>query len=348
MTAVAYQRRALIEVPTVPYPPFTPDFHQEKWSNYPSLTQKTKSHNQCVFKALCDINLIAHYLSRSLFEEKKRKFDADFVAKTEEVYTRLRKWHEELPDCLAITNAPPHVLSVQFVLDPVGMMAWLTNIISLKYHTMVQTIFGLLKDLPEAEDRQSEIEWVHETRQRARKICVEAAKENGRLIDLHRSLWGHGQMPPVNIHWVTVSMFTLLDHLDEEPSREALVALSVAAKAFSHRWSLGKGMLRLIQVTSKQMGVVLPPETDALFTDFESRFWSSADRKVFSSQYPNFATSMKHGEMDDIELDSYLAKFDELYIADDEEEKSIPESHIGSEEELKDDFEAGEFDAEDN
>lgn len=128
-------------------------------------------------------------------------------------------------------------------------------------------------------------------------------------------------MPQANVHWITVSMFTLLDYLEEDKSRDAFVSLSVAAKAFSHRWSLGKGILRLFQVTSKQMEVKLPPETDALFTDFEIN-WSPEDRKVLSSQYPNFAKSVKQGQVDDIELDMFLAKFDDLFLAPDPETSS--------------------------
>lgn len=203
----------------------------------------------------------------------------------------------------------------------------------MKYHTIIQTIFGVLKGLPKDEKDDEDGTWARETRQRAQERCVESARASARLIDIHRELWGLDQMTPVNIHWVTVSMFTLLEHLGEEANREALVSLSGAAKAFSHRWELGKGMLRLFQVTAKQMEVTLPAETDAIFTDFETRFWSSADRKVFSSQYPNFANSMKHGDVDDIELDMYLAKFDELHIADDEGEELFNASQVGSEEE---------------
>ncbi|KAJ5180591.1 hypothetical protein N7492_003801 [Penicillium capsulatum] len=343
MTAVAYQKRGLIEVPKVPFLPFTRDRHRDKWVNYPLLTEETRSHNQCIFRALCEMSLITYDLSWSLFGEGKRKFDADFIARTEKVHSRLREWHKELPACLATTDAAPQVLSVQFVSDSeVEIVTRLTTLVSLKYHTIVQTIFGLLKNLPGDEELDDEASWVRETRQRARDICVEAAQENGRLIDLHRELWGLDQMPPVNIHWVTVSMFTLLDHLEDKASREALVKLSIAAKAFSHRWALGKGMLRLFQVTSKQMEAILPGETDALFTDFEARFWTAEDRKIFSSQYPNFANSMKHGEVDDIELDSYLAKFDELHIPADDDDAPIPESHIGSEEEMEDDSGEGE------
>lgn len=132
-------------------------------------------------------------------------------------------------------------------------------------------------------------------------------------------------MAPVNIHWVTLSMFTLLEDLDEEKSRDAFVILSIAAKAFTHRWSLGKGMLRSIQLTSKRMGIQLPPETDALFTDFEYS-WSSEDREALSSQYPNFANSVKRGQVDEIELDKFLAKFDNIYLPPDRDSQRVRRS----------------------
>lgn len=135
---------------------------------------------------------------------------------------------------------------------------------------------------------------------------------------MYRDLWSLERMPVPNMHWIIVSMFTLLDYLDEEKSSEAFTSLSVAAKAFSHRWSLGKGMLRVFQVTSNQMEVKLPPETDALFTDFQID-WTPEDRKVLSSQYPNFANSVKCGQVDDIEMDAFLAKFDDLYLPPDPE-----------------------------
>lgn len=157
------------------------------------------------------------------------------------------------------------------------------------------------------------------TRKRARELCVNSAQANGRLIVKQREMWTLEHMPQVNVQWVTVSMFTLLDDLDDEKSRVAFVSLSIAAKALAHRWSLGKGMLRLFQVTSKQMEVKLPSETDALFTDFAHN-WGAEDRKALNSQYPNFTNSMKQGQVDEIELDMFLAKFDDLHLASEDED----------------------------
>lgn len=333
VTALSYQKGGLIKIPWAPFPTVDGDVHGQTWTNYPVSSKTTKSHEQCLFKAVCDVSLVTYDLTWSLFGngDKELMLDANSVQAAEEAYARLQKWYEELPDCLGTSNATPHVLSLQFVSNvSFGWYTMANAFVSLKYHTIIQTIFGFLKDLPNDEESEESTEWVQKTRRQARELCVGSAQANGRLIDIHRDLWNLEQMPPVTVHWVTVSMFTLLEYLDEEKSRDAFVSLSVAAKAFSHRWSLGKGMFRLFQVTSKQMEIKLPPETDALFTEFEYN-WSPEDRKVLTSQYPNFANSVKRGQVDEIELDMFLAKFDDLHLAQDRD-TSTGESFDGFEE----------------
>lgn len=180
------------------------------------------------------------------------------------------------------------------------------------------------------ENEDQGAEWETQTRQRAKDLCIESAREIGRLMDAYRDDWGFDRMPPVTVHWVTVSMFTLLHDMETEASREAFVSLSVAAKGFANRWLIGKAMLRLVQVTAKQMEVELPSETDALFIDFETRVWGREDRASLSSQYPNFAHSMRGGESDEVEMDAFLAKFDHMYV---EDEETTSESEPGSEDE---------------
>lgn len=113
-------------------------------------------------------------------------------------------------------------------------------------------------------------------------------------------------------------MFTLLEGLDEKENCDSFVSLCVAAKSHANHWALGKAMLRLVQVTARHMEVSLPPETNALFKHFETRIWSAEDRKDLSSQYPNYAHSMKQRERNDIEMDAFLAKFDDLYLSGEE------------------------------
>ncbi|KAJ5358861.1 uncharacterized protein N7496_011274 [Penicillium cataractarum] len=303
MTALSYQRSAPIKVPQIPYPLVGRDVHREKWSNYPLQSETTKAHTQCLSKALNDVSLITYDLTWSLFNRGNE--EQTLNVEDEQCHAT----------CLESSVCHPSP-GKEKLLE-------LTKVnTSLKYHTIIQTIFGVVKDLPKAEDCDESAEWLHETRQGAQKRCIESALASGDLIDIHCDLWGLDQMPPVNIQWVTVSMFTLLPYLEDgEKNRKAFTSLSIAAKAFSNRWSLGKGMLRLFQVTSKQMEIKLPAETDALYTDFETNTWSREDRKILNSQYPNFINSMKGGQVDEIELDMFLNKFDDLHLDDDSDEE---------------------------
>ena len=114
-TALSFQKGGMIKVPRTPYTPSARDIHGDKWTNYPALTEKTKSHNHCVFKAMYDVSLITYDLTWSLFGNEKRKFNARSVEKAEDAFARLSKWYKGFPDCLEVTNAPPHILSLQFV-----------------------------------------------------------------------------------------------------------------------------------------------------------------------------------------------------------------------------------------
>ncbi|KAJ5717368.1 hypothetical protein N7488_003014 [Penicillium malachiteum] len=306
MTALSYQKPCLVKIPKPVFVLGSGEEQQETWTNYPLRSRTAEFHSQCLLIAFCDASAIKYDLSWLLFGDGdiKPKMNPDFVESTERVYDRLRKWYEGLPECLALTNATPHVLSF-----------------NLMYHSLIQTMFGFLKDIPkdDEENETEDEEWEAKVRQRANRMCIDAARQSGRIIDMYRDEWTFDRMPPVNVHRITVSMFTLLQDMEEAASREAFVSLSVAAKGFSNRWPLGKAMLRLVQLTAKQMEVKLPQETDALFAHFERRVWSPEDRKTLSSQYPNFAHSMKRGEIDEIDMDAFLAKFDELYAIDDEE-----------------------------
>ncbi|KAH2847874.1 hypothetical protein KXW36_007523, partial [Aspergillus fumigatus] len=183
----------------------------------------------------------------------------------------------------------------------IGRMASF-SITRLFYHTTVMQIFGLLKANHEHLDPASI--------QRARNICIESALRIAGLIGIHRDKWGIGRMA--------------LDALDSPDTRNraAFIEMCIVARAFARRFPLAKGILRMIQLSANQMQVVLPAETDALFTDFETRSWEGKDRHTFSTFYPNFARVVRQGAAreEDVSMDRFLEKWDSLAISDPKEE----------------------------
>jgi hypothetical protein len=175
-------------------------------------------------------------------------------------------------------------------------------------------IFGLLKANNEHLDP--------ETIQHTRNICIENALRIAHLIGIHRDKWGIGRMAPSTIQWLSIGMFTLLEALDSPRNCAAFIELCIVARAFARRFPLAKGILRMIQLSANQMQIVLPAETDALFTDFETRSWEGKDRHTFSTFYPNFATAVRQGAAreGDVSMDRFLEKWDNLAITDSKEE----------------------------
>lgn len=179
------------------------------------------------------------------------------------------------------------------------------------YHTITIMVFGFAKNIADGNGI------LHSKFHKfAANICLQSARKIASLMDIHRSSWGIDLFVVTYIQWTTVSLFILLEDLDDPMNREAFISLSIVAKVASRRWALGKGMLRAVQVTARKMEVSLPPEIDVLFSDFEKQSWGAKDRRGLSSSYPNFAVSIGSVQTDEIELDKFLEKWDALNISD--------------------------------
>lgn len=151
---------------------------------------------------------------------------------------------------------------------------------------------------------------------RARRLCISSALEVARLTDLHRRQNGLDSVTVMMTEHITISLFILMEDLDAAASRAAFIELCVVARSFARRWTLGKGMLRLVQLTAQEMKVNLPRETVMLFHDFETRIWRPTDRQLFSSAYLSFNAAVRRQRTEQYEasLDQLLEKWDDLVI----------------------------------
>ena len=178
------------------------------------------------------------------------------------------------------------------------------------YHTIVIRLFRFLEKAQETGDADSS------TDTDVPDAVVTAAREVARLVELQRVKWGIDIFQGSYTQGLGVSLFALLDHIDEPDSREAFVNLCVAARAASRRWHLGKAMLRALQLTAREMELKLPSEVQALFSSSAARIWSSKDMEELSSFYPIFATYAGYDQHSDVELDRFLKQWDRLSLSE--------------------------------
>ncbi|EAW08929.1 putative C6 transcription factor [Aspergillus clavatus NRRL 1] len=283
-------------------PPISKVWHlihvSDIWRPYPYPTDVgIPSHITCVFDHWCAIASITAKICQTFHNEEDRIPRAELPPVVTRHYGQLQQWYADLPDCLQVEALTvPHALSLHFF-----------------YHTTVMQIFGFLKATDEVLDPQIV--------ENARTICIDNARRIAFLIGIHRDKWGIGRMAPSTIQWLSIGMFTLLDALDSDDNRAAFIDMCTVARAIARRFPLATGILRMIQISANEMPILLPAETDALFTDLETQGWEGKDSQTFSTFYPNFATVVRQGnreEADDL-MDRSLEKWDKLTILDQRE-----------------------------
>jgi hypothetical protein len=135
----------------------------------------------------------------------------------------------------------------------------------------------------------------------AKNQCISSVLTVCDLIHTHRAKWRRLEHLPLEYTQViTLSLFTLLDDLETIASRKAFVDLVVLARSMARRCQLGRGMLRLVQLTARQEKITLPEEVRAILQDFEVEWYRGQDVDKFSSYYPNFPVSLRGAWKTDI------------------------------------------------
>lgn len=177
------------------------------------------------------------------------------------------------------------------------------------WNQIIMSIYGYVEKKANEED-MSPI-----TYQLVRDLRLTAAREVARLAEVHRAPWGNDRVTAGDMQSISMAESTLLEDLDNPESQKAFINLCVVSKAVARRWNIGKAILRSIQLAAKEIGVALPSETDALFSDLEGT-WTSRRTEDISSLYPNFAIYLRSKKNDEAELDRFLEKWDALHIAE--------------------------------
>ncbi|GLA16960.1 hypothetical protein AnigIFM62618_004068 [Aspergillus niger] len=298
-SAFAYQKPPLIEKPSRPCPPSTHDNDDPLWHPYPHDNDGLQAHYMCYFHSLSDLTAIVDDWCTLLFDGFTKPPPNEIQDMEIKVRKRLAAWEKSLRTCLRIETGGvilPHVLCLHMY-----------------YHNICITISELAKAAEHGAENQ------HRGPQES---SLSSARHIAGLMEIHRSSWGIDMFPACYIHWIAVSMFTLMGQLDVLANQEAFINLCVAAKVASRRWPLARGTLRTVQITAKRLGVRLPPETDTLFLDFEKEIWGPKGRNGLSSLYPNFAVLTGSLRNEAVEMDKFLEKEDSLEaldLAEDEE-----------------------------
>lgn len=85
------------------------------WSPYPTHRETRPSYLNSYFDESCNLSTIARDISRSMFGPERDSSYTGFEMvprqSREELFDRLRRWHDLLPDTFAdAAKPPPHII----------------------------------------------------------------------------------------------------------------------------------------------------------------------------------------------------------------------------------------------
>ncbi|KAL4908496.1 hypothetical protein BDW74DRAFT_188479 [Aspergillus multicolor] len=292
-----------IAIPNRPRLTSSHDRMNDTWLPYPRQDDPTPAHTSCMVNSFRDLSVINSEAIKILFDNNVKHQRPDLGAAISHIYDKLEKWRSTLPECMQLENAnTPHILCLHMF-----------------YHTILMIVWGHLKYPVNTEETNEE----SISPEDAKKICIDSAHSVLRILQTQRSAWGIDYANPTLLHWLSISLFTLLEELDDLGNRNAFIELCVMSRLISRKSVIMKGILRMLQGSAKQNNISLPVEVDALFVEFEDKIWNKEGKRKFRSLYPNLISMHKTGgdrSVEDSEMESFLNKWNKLNI---EEEAGV-------------------------
>lgn len=294
---------------------------QDQWFPYPlQVDPSPAAHTNCVLNQKATLAHITWDLSHALFEDNSRPPRADVEDAVNKSYTRLLRWAEDLPECLHYNDKSlREVLSLQLVGNPLLRINILkfsqANRDSMYYHLIIMTGFAFLK-IPVPQADSATLESLASTQEK----CISSAQAVSTLVTISTSQWGAGRQSMVDLQFICVALYVLMEDLSDATNHDVFLNLTKASMSMAELGLLPKGMFRLVQVVTLQLNdpETLSPAISKVFKRFEKRLWRREDHQRFSSAYPNFAAALRQQDgtvPEDLELDDFLEIWNDFTIS---------------------------------
>ncbi|KAJ9607664.1 hypothetical protein H2200_007742 [Cladophialophora chaetospira] len=262
----------------------TCDEHAE-WTPYPIPHSPADWHPDCHYLAYVGLaEVLTH--DEALYEEHRRSDQHMMAEKFQRLFTKVKNWPETIPPCMRLhKTSMPHVIALH------ALHGWVVITMSKQTASLEATLNEpLLVSTPESVERD-----------RWKSVCRNEAIRVSELLEHLRQTWGADHFPVIIIQPATVAAFVLLEDLEDLECQTAFYKLCIVLRAASRRFRVCKGVLRLLEKTSKESRVVMPNGCAELLAESNA----SNDMEVDGAR-----------RTEDMGLDYLLEKWDDLDLED--------------------------------
>lgn len=219
------------------------------WTPYPSHRAARPAYLNQYFDESCNLCEIARDISRVLFADDQSHASTAYRRQTkDDLYERLRRWHNALPDVFDPgRRPPPHII-----------------LLRLRYFTLVINLFSCSSSTddtsslasnapktPESPPRQSPI-----GRYNAWEITQSAARGISSLTRLHRREYGMSRAHHFAMYAINLALFAMLEQESFDILDSDFLSLASSFSIIASRSYLGRSLFHLFRqsVRAKSQG----------------------------------------------------------------------------------------------
>ncbi|KAJ5975081.1 hypothetical protein N7481_008788 [Penicillium waksmanii] len=208
------------------------------WRPYPTHRQSRPSEISLYFDEACNLSTIARDISRSMFGEEISE-----QLNREDLYERLMRWKELLPDEFD-GGMPPHLI-----------------LLLMRFHTLAVNLFSCVPyyDVSNSSDAPKTPEsprFSPEPKYTAWNVTQTAAQGIAALTRLHRREYGMSRAHPFALYAITLALFTMMEHQSFNVLDQDFLSLASALSIVASRSALGRNLFHIFRqsVRAKAQG----------------------------------------------------------------------------------------------
>ena len=98
---------------------------QSEWMPYPSHRDTRPSYMSLYFGEMCNLSMISRDISRNMFASRSSTLGPQHEQSRDELYQRLQRWHESLPEIFEWEKIPPHLMLLKSVLPHPALLRFI-------------------------------------------------------------------------------------------------------------------------------------------------------------------------------------------------------------------------------
>ncbi|KAJ5806806.1 C6 transcription factor [Penicillium riverlandense] len=222
---------------------------QAVWRPYPTHRDPRPSYLSQFFDESCNLSTIARDISWSMFADNRASnmFGGVKRASREQLYERIRRWHDLLPEAFDVRyKLPPHIILM--------LMRYHTLIISLFTCTSDEEVSSTTSDAPHTPE--SPQQHTPETRYNLWEVTQNAARGIAGLTRLHRREYGVSRAHHFAMYAMNLGLFTMMEQESFDVLDQDFLSLASAFSIVASRSSLGRNLFHIFRqsVRAKAQG----------------------------------------------------------------------------------------------